>query len=152
VPASREIVPEGAPREILEHFRNHPGDTIRSVIEALKLDLSTAYYGLTRLHDLGLVRRIGAKRPARWEVVAEAADDQGPVPLIPGAAEGPIKLFSNQPVYRPTGALVTPGMHMLCFRISSGRAPEREYCREGRRPGPSAEHPWSYSNRNKKAA
>lgn len=160
---ARQLAPEGSPREILEYFRTNPGRTIRHVIGALKLDLSTAYYGLTRLHDLGLVKRVGDKRPARWEVVADAPEPPAPVPLVPAvASDGPIKLFSSQPVYAPTGmpyeivdGAIRPldrrcAVQVLAIDIAQPR--EREPSREGRKNVPQSEHPWSYTNRNRRAA
>jgi hypothetical protein len=152
--ASREVVPEGAPAQIFEYFRKNPGHTIRDVIAALSLDLSTAYYGLTRLHDLRVLKRIGRKRPARWEAIEHAIElTAAPVPLVPAAALGPIKLFSSPWVYHFTGTLIgRPGTQMQDFRISQGRSKERDYCRDGNKVDPGGDHPWSYSNRKKQVA
>lgn len=160
MPVSRQIVPEGAPAQIFEYFRKNPGRTIRSIVEDLQLDLSTAYYGLTRLHDLGLVKRIGRKRPARWEAIETLPEPSEPVPLVPGSQDGPIRLFSSQPVYAPTGmpykivdGVILPRFGAVeAFVIGGARIGEKEYSKQGTAHDHNADHPWSYSNRHKRAA
>jgi hypothetical protein len=82
VPASRGMLPEGAPSELFDFLEGHPASTIEEAIAELKLERSTAYYALTRLSDLRLIRPSNRERPRRWRI-AEKKNETSPSELEP---------------------------------------------------------------------
>ena len=146
-------MPDGAPAQLLEFIREHPGAKIGDAMLALNLTDSTAYYALTRLRDLRLVKRRGRWSPARWQVVGKPPAD--PACLEERHAEltasAPMTLHARSvdAATHPTGTLSERAGGVQVFGISGPQVSAPEYSHQGTVNVPGAAHPWSWGNYGK---
>lgn len=175
MPAKRALVPEGAPAQLWKFFKKHPGAKLSSAMRALALPESTAYYALSRLHDLGAVRRVGRWGTACWEAVklvdavvkdpkvvkasspearavsaVAIAQIHGDAPRALVAASDPSRRAFFQPTGTPIrvvdGAARCGADPVQVIGFSGPQLKERNPSREGTVQSPGADHPWGWNN------
>lgn len=160
MPSSRDVVPDGAPAQLLEFLRAHPGSHIADAMLALGLPQASAYYALTRLRDLKLIKRLGRWNPARWKVVGTPPVDPSRLaerhPVLADFTAPILQARSIDAAAHPTGtpfAIVGGVMRassgdVQTLGISGPRLSSSEYQSPGSVHLPGVSHPWGFlSNR-----
>lgn len=152
MPKSREVIPEGAPAQLLEFLRDHPKSTLDEATLALGLPESTMYYALTRLRDLGLIKKASRWTPPRWLLTAfppEASRTCREVAEFnKNATTGPpLMLAGPANVVRPTGTPVARAGGIQVIGIQGPQIKSAEYSHQGTVNAVAASHPWAYANR-----
>lgn len=147
MPVSRGILPDGAPAQLFEYFKQNQGATIARAIEALGMAYSNAYYALATLRDRGLIKRFGRKRPTRWEVVEVVEQPLARAP--PAIATVDLFKHSERPVYAYTGTTVEHAGPVKVFGVSGPELGQRSYSHGGNVNSPGAAHPWAWGNYTK---
>jgi len=148
VPRSREGLPEGAPADLFEFIRQHPGTKIGDAILALNLPRATAYYALTRLRKLRLIHRRDRWSSARWQVVEGKPPDPSCVEqrhaALADCAPLMLSALSTDSIAHPTGTPIDRAGAVQVFGISGPQVRALEYSHQGTSNAPGETHPWSY--------
>ncbi len=145
--AVQTSAPEDASAQLLEFLRDHPKSTLKEVMLALELPESTAYYALTRLRDLGWIRKVSRWLPARWRLATIPPEASCTCREVADFTTGP-PLVQTDGVVRPTGTLVALAGGLQIIGIEGPRMKEPEYSHESTAHEVGAFHPWSYARSN----
>lgn len=148
MPSSREGLPEGAPADLFEFIRQHPGTKIGDAILALNLPRATAYYALARLRKLRLIHRRGRWSSARWHVVEKKPPDPSGAEqrhaALADCAALMLSALSTDSIVHPTGTPIDRAGGVQVFGISGPHVRALEYSHQGGSRAPGELHPWSY--------